>query len=322
MKKEGIKSISGLANSASTPNIIYKELARHGDERSFHSYTDENGERQKVYGELIVPYRMHFQYGKFDFFCLEKAFNLFEYSLTKGSYFDSNLNQLNKKTITPFYEEYGRGFHEGYNGFETKIKNQSDLFNITNEQRAYKVFSRVWGGLSTKTGGFAFTGFGLDTNEKIEKQYGVSFPSKITKPLMYESGFGGGEFYKAWSIILENPTLFEPIFKDKTQRHETINEEPSIDLSDTKGTEKIIYLQKLGVLDFLKDKQPFSTSTNSLASVLSAITGENQSTINPMINPIFNPNNNQKNNPLNTQKTVEKVDKQLINIGFNPNKNY
>ena len=97
-------------------------------------------------------------------------------------------------------------------------------------------------------------------------------------------------------------------------------ETEAMNLSDTTATEKIIYLQKLGVIDFLRTKQPFNTSINSLASVLSAVTGSKTSTIQPMINPILSKKVVDKNNPMNSTKTVEKVESQLINIGFNLNK--
>lgn len=91
----------------------------------------------------------------------------------------------------------------------------------------------------------------------------------------------------------------------------------SLDLSDTTATEKIIYLEKLGVLDFLRNKQ--HVSTNGLASALSAITGENIKTLQPMLNPIFNKQAGQKNNPLESTKTVRKVKKHLNDLGFTLN---
>ena len=97
-------------------------------------------------------------------------------------------------------------------------------------------------------------------------------------------------------------------------------EEVEIDLSDTSITEKIIYLQELGVIDFLKSKQPFLASTNSLATVLSAITGAKAGTIQSMINPILSKKIDDKNNPMNSKKPVNRVQKQLNSIGFNLNK--
>lgn len=83
-----------------------------------------------------------------------------------------------------------------------------------------------------------------------------------------------------------------------------------------KGTEKIIYLEKLGILDFLNEKAPFNTSTNALANVISAITGIKQTSVYPMINPILKDNVDQKNNPLLTENTVRKVQLKLDQIGF------
>jgi hypothetical protein len=103
------------------------------------------------------------------------------------------------------------------------------------------------------------------------------------------------------------------ISNEKLQQHEP----EAIDLSDTTATEKIIYLQKLGVIDFLTNKN--HVSINGLATVLSAITGEKAGTIQPMLNPMISKQAGQRNNPLNSKNTVSKVEKQLINIGFNLN---
>ena len=93
--------------------------------------------------------------------------------------------------------------------------------------------------------------------------------------------------------------------------------EVEIDLSETNGREKIIYLQKMGIIDFLRTKTPFNTNTHSLASFLSGITGIKTSSIYPMINPIVNNSVSQTNNPMNSLKAVEKVEKELIRIGIN-----
>lgn len=93
-----------------------------------------------------------------------------------------------------------------------------------------------------------------------------------------------------------------------------------IDLSDSSKTEKIIMLYKLGILDFLKTKSPFNSSTNSLASAISGITGINITTVQSYINPIDNPSVDQKNNPLTSRKTLEKIEAKLTKIGFNPAK--
>ncbi len=100
-----------------------------------------------------------------------------------------------------------------------------------------------------------------------------------------------------------------------------LEDEEDINLFNTnssKGTEKIIMLEKLGIIDLLKNQEPFNTSINSLAKAISLITGEKLTTIQSYINPIISDGVNQKNNPLNSQKTVDKVTRKLISIGYNP----
>lgn len=92
------------------------------------------------------------------------------------------------------------------------------------------------------------------------------------------------------------------------------------DLSDSKGTEKIIMLDKLGILDILRSQEPFNMSVNALSSAISGITGIKQVTVQSYLNPIINPNADQKNNPLKVEKTVVKVEDKLSSIGFIPSK--
>lgn len=90
------------------------------------------------------------------------------------------------------------------------------------------------------------------------------------------------------------------------------------DLSDTNAVQKIIYLNELGILDLLKKQPCFATSVNNLATLISAITGEKQTTIQPYLNVLINKTGNENNNPYKTTKTVEKVKNQLINLGIQP----
>lgn len=90
-----------------------------------------------------------------------------------------------------------------------------------------------------------------------------------------------------------------------------------LDLSNTTGVEKIIYLHKTGVIDFLRKKQPFNTSVNALATFLSAVTGEKVDTLQSYLNPMFSKGVAQRNNPLSKTDPVNRVEKQLIKIGFN-----
>ncbi len=91
------------------------------------------------------------------------------------------------------------------------------------------------------------------------------------------------------------------------------------DLSNTTPTEKIIYLNEVGIINFLKVKHPFKNNVNRLATLLSAITGENHTTISSTLNVIIN-NPESSKNPYNAKKmdSVNKVLAELKKIGFDP----
>lgn len=95
-----------------------------------------------------------------------------------------------------------------------------------------------------------------------------------------------------------------------------INDGEIIDFSDTSITSKIIFLEKLGIVHFLRKQQPFNTSVNSMATAISAITGGKVSTIQSMLNPMMSKEVESKNNPMNSIKTVNVVENKLIQIGY------
>lgn len=89
-----------------------------------------------------------------------------------------------------------------------------------------------------------------------------------------------------------------------------------VDLSHTKATEKLIYLNELGVIDFLRQQKPFSFSINKLATVLSAITDENVTTLQPALNSMLSSTNSPEKNPYYSKRAVPKVKASLVNLGF------
>ena len=103
-----------------------------------------------------------------------------------------------------------------------------------------------------------------------------------------------------------HPDLMCPIRKkiklleNKMEVLNPSNAEILIDYNDSSCREKIIFLHQVGILDYLKKFSPFNLSINKLAEYLSAITGENATTLQSYINPIFSPTSGQKNNPLNS----------------------
>lgn len=98
---------------------------------------------------------------------------------------------------------------------------------------------------------------------------------------------------------------------------ESVNPEPEpLDLSHTSAVEKIIYLNELGIIDFLRTKAKAGISNGGLASVLSGITGVKPETIKPSLNRLSNNDIADKNHPYSTQKTVDKIKVFLTKLGF------
>lgn len=104
---------------------------------------------------------------------------------------------------------------------------------------------------------------------------------------------------------------------DRLQEFNQPEAEP-LDLSNTSAVEKIIYLNELGIIDFLKTKQEFTGSTNLMATFLSAITGEKQGTLQTSLNRLIKKDTEDKNHPYKAQNTVNKVRQTLIDKNIKP----
>ena len=79
---------------------------------------------------------------------------------------------------------------------------------------------------------------------------------------------------------------------------------------------KIIYLEKLGIIDFLQKEEPFNMSINSLAKVFGRIIGAKPATVQPCLNAMLGKTIHTKNNPLNSEKNVESVEYFLSKLGY------
>ncbi len=79
---------------------------------------------------------------------------------------------------------------------------------------------------------------------------------------------------------------------------------------------RIVYLEKLGIIDFLRKERPFNTSVNSIANILGSIVDAKPSSIQPLLNPLLSKDLDNKNNPLNSAKNVMAVETHLMKIGY------
>lgn len=156
-----------------------------------------------------------------------------------------------------------------------------------------------------------------DLNELIKRKIkSTSSKPRIKTDLQYQM-FIENEF-------LEEDYHHNEDFNDEIFGVEKVgavqSQEELIDLSDTSIIGKIIYLEKLGIIDYLRNQKPFNTSVNSIATVLSAVTGAKATSIQPLLNPLLGKDVINKNNPLNSKKKVNSIENILLNIGFEFNK--
>jgi hypothetical protein len=97
------------------------------------------------------------------------------------------------------------------------------------------------------------------------------------------------------------------------QTPQTIIEPEPLNLSKTSAVEKIIYLNELGIIDFLRAKPEFMGSTNLMATFLSAITDEKATTLQTSLNRLINNDTDDKNHPYKAIGTVNKIKQTFIN---------
>ncbi|WP_152556914.1 hypothetical protein [Flavobacterium sp. 83] len=202
-------------NINTIPKSIYDELISNSNDRSFKSYSNDKGERITEFGEFNPPMFIYFD-KPYNFHINIKHYDYLENKLMVGICFDENYNKVTKENIYSFYKYYNDGFLKGYKEFENSLKQNSSLFNITNDQIAYKIYSRIVRDGFLKKDGFMKLGSLIspctEIETKISSENNIKSILKITEERFFESGFEGGEFYKAWEIILNNPSVFEPIF--------------------------------------------------------------------------------------------------------------
>lgn len=321
-------------NSRTIPDCIYNELRKHSNRRSSISQKGTDGEVTTTYGERLLPIFLTYNFDDLNFYLSPNNFEFLELAFKQTKIIDKDYNLVTKEGFYKYLKLYSDGFIQGYNECESLFQKGNSLFKESNESTAYNIYSRVLN--PDKMGGFPFTipcGYTVDEDKKIDAFFKENYPletedNKLTLPFQIDeneclqSGYDGGVFYKCWLIILDNPLLFETFFLAKEKAEQQPEPEP-LDLSESSGVEKIIYLNELGIIDFLRTKPEFIGSTNLMATVLSAITGEKATTLQTSLNKLINNDTDDKNHPYRTKKTVNKIQQTLIdkNIKHKASKN-
>jgi hypothetical protein len=162
----------------------------------------------------------------------------------------------------------------------------------------------------------------LSTQEYDEEYYftffedGIFFPTNILLNALLDSEIIKNiEFTQQKKIDFIISKYYETDILTALESKKTEQPEIFLDYSDNTAAEKIVFLHELGILEFLMKKEPFNTSTNKLAEVVTAFTGIGLTTTQPYLNPIYSKQVDQKNNPL-TEKNIKTVTEKLIKMGF------
>lgn len=118
-------------------------------------------------------------------------------------------------------------------------------------------------------------------------------------------------YESVYSIKEDNNSLKHSLNIIQSDVEELANSENILSLNNA---EKIVLLNELGVIDFLKAKQPFNASGNILAKILSMLMNEKQSTVSAALRGLSD--KDPKRDPYKNEKNKEKILNILLKEGF------
>jgi hypothetical protein len=188
---------------------------------------------------FIKPYFSEYNFDdeNLRFFTHGKESNYISYMISNQTLLNDNYEILDNNEFFRIYKkEYGKGFDKGYKKYSKQLGQSDTIFQPDNKTIAYKVFSKVIKKSFFEKKGFPISLIPLQDLKEIERKLKNNFDYYINKEAFYKCGTFDGEIYKAWEIILHNPTLFEDIFnkhfKTSEKKEEVIIETPDLTLKD------------------------------------------------------------------------------------------
>jgi hypothetical protein len=221
------------------------------------------------------------------FYVLERHLATIETFIDKEQIVDNDNSLITREEYNEYLKEYGKGFYKGYTEYEATLKPETTLFDLENEQTVHRVFSRVYNnGLRRNDRNLPLQLINPDRQEQLEKLYSSKNFVAINKEAHYEHGITGGQFYKAWEIILNNSTLFEDIFtkttlKDQKPKEDLnpIIEAPDLLLKDIPNCnlqQRYDIFKRLGFdIKILQIDTSKQTSTHKILALIMGISPDN-----------------------------------------------
>jgi len=164
---------------------------------------------------------------------------------------DENNEPITRKLFIDYMLAYAKGFTKGYSEFIPSIT-QGELFSPDKNDLVYTVFQRVWG--KGNTCSINMFKIGYTDYEDINTLF-----EYIDTDLMFQQGIKGGEYYKAWEIILSNPKQFEPLFQQQNAQPQTkeLPKQLKTNLSDPQRGTLFELLKESGFIPNDSDENSF-----------------------------------------------------------------
>jgi hypothetical protein len=152
------------------------------------TYQDDLEPFENVPGNILIYY-----------YCLESNYINFISKIE-----DETFIFFDKRPVDLYLFEYAKAFQKGYSSLEEDLNNKRKPLKEPQEQIALKIFLCILNA-QYKNG---YLGDYVDNLEEFKHKKG----RYVDNNDFNQWGFQGGQFYKAWEIILNNPIVFEPLF--------------------------------------------------------------------------------------------------------------
>jgi len=164
---------------------------------------------------------------------------------------------IGRRSQESYLLSYTKGFSKGYWEYLDKI-NQSELFKLTNSDFSYKIFQRVYGKVN-RGSILAKKIRDVDTGDEIDDFEVLEY---IDNDLMFKQGIAGGEYYKAWELILSNPKQFESYFIEATKTEQPAPENKSQKTNSNQLQTNLTGTQPGKLFDLLVSNKYIAPSTD------------------------------------------------------------
>ncbi|KAF0237325.1 MAG: hypothetical protein FD181_1891 [Prolixibacteraceae bacterium] len=151
-----------------------------------------------------------------------------------------------------------------------------------------------------------------DSAERIKFLY-----DEKTKFLSKDLGVEADHIKLMFENLIDKEKSLNELNKAANQETETF-----FDYSNNSMAERIVFMQELGILDYLSTKMQkefHNFAANKLAEIVSIFSGISQITAQSYLNPIFSKGVDRQKNPVTT-KNLKKVRDKLGKIGFDVQK--